>query len=281
MRSGLSPGEDEHLRGDVDADPEGLPECGGDLGRQPVEEPVMGLDLLVEVLPAAGEGLQSVLGGSERRVDLPGSQAGAAVTELRLGERLQLVAQLIRSGDHERLERDDCLGSALHGGVPHDLDLADHLAGAIRCLRDSGSGPSEHGTSGVFCVDRVALASLASIAAIRASGLDDALVVAAQEPYESLTVGATALDSEAPRLPERPRPGEQLLVATGVCRDGQISESLAGLRQSDRDMDVLVSIDSDRHLLVCHSLHGCPLVDGGHTLSTGRAGGQERLSRSA
>jgi hypothetical protein len=86
-------------------------------------------------------------------------------------------------------------------------------------LGGSGGGACQHRASGVLGVDRVALAALAPVAPVRAPGLDDALVVAAQAGDQALTVGAAAPHPEAPGRPQRAGPGQQLLISTEVGGD--------------------------------------------------------------
>lgn len=146
---------------------------------------------------------------------------------------------------------------------------------SVSALRDPGGGSGEHRASSVLGVDRVALAALATVTPIGSAGLHDALIVAPEVADETLPVGATALDAEAPRITEGLGPRQELLIATAVRRDRHVAESLPVPGQHDSHVDVLVGVHANRHLSVCHSLQDCLLADGGHMCSAGRAGGQD------
>src|SRR5580692_2696792 len=100
------------------------------------------------------------------------------------------MPELVWRGHDDRLQRDDCLCSALHGGVAGDLDLSDHLARSVCALRDACGGSGEHRAGGVLGVDRIALAALAAVTAVWSSRLHDTLIVAPEIADESLAVGA-------------------------------------------------------------------------------------------
>ncbi|MFD7656802.1 hypothetical protein ACFV4N_22760 [Actinosynnema sp. NPDC059797] len=71
-------GDDEHLGGGVGADAEGVDQLRHQPFGELAQQRLVGLDLLVEVLPPAGDGAQGVLGRGGDAVDRAGTQAGAA-----------------------------------------------------------------------------------------------------------------------------------------------------------------------------------------------------------
>jgi hypothetical protein len=155
------------------------------------------------------------------------------------------VAQLVGAGDHERFDTDDRDGSGLDRAVAGDLDLADDLAGAGGGLRDRLRGPGQHGACGVLGVDGVALAAVATIAPVRAAGLDRPQAVPAQEADQALAVGAAAFDAEAIEVAERASPLEQLRIAARVGRDCQRAQALAAGIERDGYMNELVRVDAN------------------------------------
>lgn len=72
-------GEDQHLRGDVDADPEGFAQRRCCLGGEGVEQAVVPFDLALEVLPAPRQRPQSMFGGRQWRIEAPRPKTGAAL----------------------------------------------------------------------------------------------------------------------------------------------------------------------------------------------------------
>jgi hypothetical protein len=91
---GVVAGEDEHLGGGVGTDPEGLAKSRGGRGEL-AEDLVMRADLVVESDPAPSEGAQRVLGRGEWAGDRAGPQGIAAIAQLRLAERVELVAEIV------------------------------------------------------------------------------------------------------------------------------------------------------------------------------------------
>jgi hypothetical protein len=180
----------------------------------------VGLDLLGQGEPAPGQATQGVLGGRGWGGDRPGPQPGAAADEGHLGQPIEGFAQLGWGGHHQRLEGDHGLGAGLDGAVAGDLELAQHLDGAISALGGGGGGAGQHGPGGVLGVDRVGLAALTPDPPVGAVDLQDAMAAAAQVAGQPGTVGAGALYPEGDDLALGVGPLGELGVAAGIGGHG-------------------------------------------------------------
>ncbi|MFF0175998.1 hypothetical protein [Micromonospora profundi] len=87
-RSMLSPGDDEHLCGRVGADSERGNQLRYELAGQLDEYRFVGFDLVVELLPPAGDRAQGVLCRGEHGGDWTGTQAGAPLDQGHLRQGL-------------------------------------------------------------------------------------------------------------------------------------------------------------------------------------------------
>ena len=87
-----------------------------------------------------------------------------------------------------------------------DLELTDHLDGAICGFRGRGGEAGEHGPSGVLGVEGVGFAVRSSCAAIGTACLDDFVAMTAQEGGQGGSVGTGALDAEREDLAKVCRP---------------------------------------------------------------------------
>jgi hypothetical protein len=112
------------------------------------------------------------------------------------GDANERFAQLLRRIDQQRLERDHRLGSRLERCVAGDLEMADHLDGAIARFRLAVGVTRQDGACGGLGIDGVGLAVPASELAIDPANLDDAQAHRGQRPREAGTIRAGALDSE-------------------------------------------------------------------------------------
>jgi hypothetical protein len=201
-------------------------------------------------------------------------QAGAALPQRRRRESFELAAEIVGGGHDQRLEHDNRLRSGLDGDIADDLDLADHLARALRASGRRTSPAGQHRPRRVLGVDHVRLAALAPITAVWAACFEDRDIVATQVAHQALTVAAGPLDPEPLGAAKRPRPRKQLLIAARVRRDRQCSQTRAGQRERHGDVEVLMRIDTnnDALLLVCHPV----LLDCPDWWSCGWSGGKDR-----
>ena len=113
---------------------------------------------LGESHPAAGEGPEGVLGGRGGRVDGARSESGAAREQAVIGEVVEGFSQCRRGVHDDLLQRVHRRGARLHCGVPRDLQLAHHLDGTVRGLRDGRRLPRQYGPRGDLRVEGVGLA---------------------------------------------------------------------------------------------------------------------------
>jgi len=82
-------------------DPEAVAQRRRRRSGERVEDCVVAADLGVEVLPAPGQGPQSVLGRGAGGVDVAGPVAGAAVDERFVGEPIERFAQFSGGVHHD------------------------------------------------------------------------------------------------------------------------------------------------------------------------------------
>ena len=94
-------------------------------------------DFLGESHPPTGERPEGVLGGRDGRVDGARSESGAAREQAVIGEIVEGFSQDGRGLHDDLLQRVHRRGARFHGGIPCDLELADHLDGAVRGLGSS------------------------------------------------------------------------------------------------------------------------------------------------
>ena len=103
---------------------------------------------LGESHPAAGEGPEGVLGGRGGRVEGTRSESGAAREQAVIGEGVEGFSQCRRGVHDDLLQRVHRRGPRLHRGIPRDLQLAHHLDGTVRGLRDGRRLPRQYGPRG-------------------------------------------------------------------------------------------------------------------------------------
>jgi hypothetical protein len=167
-RCGLGPrfaGRDEHLRGDVETDAEGVDQVRRGGPGERLEMRGVGLDLGVEIEPALRERHEGVTHRHGRVGQITaGIESRARGEELEVAQKLELFAQVLVGGDQRRPERDDRRGVGLHSGITGDLDQPDGFDLAVGELRGDDADTVERGARGVLGVDGVALAREASSA---------------------------------------------------------------------------------------------------------------------
>ena len=123
-------------------------------------------DFLGESHPPTGERPEGVLGGRDGRVDGARSESGAAREQAVIGEIVEGFSQDGRGLHDDLLQRVHRRGARFHGGIPCDLELADHLDGAVRGLGDGRRLPREQGPRRHLGVDGVGLAGGAACTAV-------------------------------------------------------------------------------------------------------------------
>ncbi|MFF4147836.1 hypothetical protein ACFY0A_42735 [Streptomyces sp. NPDC001698] len=131
---GITADHDQYLRRGVRTAPERVHKVRCLLAGELAEQPVVAFALLAEVQQAAGQRPLGPLGRGHDDGDRAGPQPRAPLYEGQLRQALELFAQLVRNGDDQGLEGDHGLGAELHGRVPGDLGVADHLHRALSTL---------------------------------------------------------------------------------------------------------------------------------------------------
>jgi hypothetical protein len=109
--------------------------------------------------------------------------------------------------------------------------------------------PGQDLFSGVFGVDRVALAGQSPLSLSRRPGyLEGLVIVKAQEPCQPDAIRAAILDTPATNPPKTLRPCHQLAMADVVGVDLKLADPAPEPVEGDRDVLVLVGVDSDDNL---------------------------------
>jgi hypothetical protein len=137
------------------------------------------------------------------------------------GDAIELLAQEGGRGDNDGLHCQQGLRAPFDGGITRDLEVTDHLDGTGAGLRQSRGLAAQHGTSGAFGVERIALTMLMPQLAIGTTNLEDLVAICLQGACQSRTVGTGAFDAEGPDGSEGLGPCLQIAVAGTADRDGQ------------------------------------------------------------
>ena len=121
------------------------------------------------------------------------------------GDAIELLAQEGRRGDNVHCQQG--LRAPFDGGIARDLEVTDHLDGTGSGLRQSLA--AQHGTSGAFGVERIALTMLMPQLAV--GTLEDLVAICLQGACQSRTVGTGAFDAKGPDWSRRtwPRPPDR------------------------------------------------------------------------
>ena len=159
--------DNQELGRAVGAHPEPRPEGGRRPGRESREVPVVCGDFLGEGEPASGQRPQSVLYGGGGRVKATWPEGCTARQQARSGEAVEGFSHHRRRVDADLLQRVHRRGARLHGGIPRDFELPDHLDGTIRGLWRRGRLARQHRSGGGLGVDPVGLAGDAAQAPVR------------------------------------------------------------------------------------------------------------------
>lgn len=102
--AGVVAGGDEHLGSDVQADAEGVKHLGSGRSGEGLEVLGVNLDLLVQSQPTTRECSERVTHRDRRVGQIAGAvEAGACGDELVIGERLELISQILVGGYQHRL----------------------------------------------------------------------------------------------------------------------------------------------------------------------------------
>ena len=151
-------------------------------------------DFLGESHPPTGERPEGVLGGRDGRVDGARSESGAACEQAVIGEIVEGFSQDGRGLHDDLLQRVHRRGARFHGGIPCDLELADHLDGAVRGLGDGRRLPREQGPRCHLGIDGVGLAGGAACTAVAPIHFHDMMPGSADGPCQARAVAPGAFD---------------------------------------------------------------------------------------
>ena len=170
-------------------------------------------NFLGESHPAAGERPEGVFGGRGERVDGARSESGAAREQAVVVEGF---SQFGRGVHDDLLQRVHRRGARLHRGIPRDLQLAHHLDGTIRGLRDGRRLSRQYGPRGDLRVDGVGLAGGAARAPVAPIHFYDTMPRSAHRTCQASAIAAGAFDAERFDRPVGLGPRDQRLVAARV-----------------------------------------------------------------
>ena len=110
-------------------------------------------------------------------------------------------------GLHEDLlQRVHRRGARFHGGIPCDLELADHLAGAVRGLGDGRRLPREQGPRRHLGVEGVGLAGGAACTAVAPIHFHDMMPGSVDGPCQASARSSRCLRSRTPQSARGSRP---------------------------------------------------------------------------
>ena len=205
-------------------------------------------DFLGESHPPTGERPEGVLGGRDGRVDGARSESGAAREQAVIGEIVEGFSQDGRGVHDDLLQRVHRRGARFHGGIPCDLELADHLDGAVRGLGDGRRLPREQGPRGDLGVEGVGLAGGTSRAPVAPIHFYNPMPRAAHRTCQAGAIAAGAFDAERVNPPVGLGPRDQRLVAARINNERVIAETDPSAVDRHRDVDVLMRINADDHL---------------------------------
>jgi hypothetical protein len=189
----------------------------------------------------------------------------------------QLLAQLDRGGDQQRLDRVDGLGASPDRGRSGDPQRADHLHLPGSGLGGHGGLAGLHRAGGRLGVGRVGLAAVAAGGPVGPVDLQDDLAVGGEEAGQGGAVGAGAFHPPGvDDLAEPARPDEQVLIAGGSGGGAAGVDAAAQLVVGVGDVQVEVSVDPDGDRLdgngVCHAGDGRLLSLAGQGMARAPAG---------
>ena len=201
-------------------------------------------DFLGESHPPTGERPEGVLGGRDGRVDGARSESGAAREQAVIVEGFSQDGRGLHDDLLQRVHR---RGARFHGGIPCDLELADHLDGAVRGLGDGRRLPREQGPRRHLGVDGVGLAGGAACTAVAPIHFHDMMPGSVDGPCQASAVAPGAFDPERLNPPVCLGPRDQSLVATRVRDERVIAQTDPPAVDCHRDVDMLMRINTDDH----------------------------------
>jgi hypothetical protein len=190
---GVVAGRDQQRARAVVAGPEQRQELGCRHGDQPVELGGEDGDLRVEGLIARGDGPQCQHCRGQRARDRTWLEGGCSGDQYGGWQAAELLAQLDRGGDQQRLERVDGLGAGPDRGRAGDPQRTDHLHLPGSGLGGHGGLASLHRAGGGLSVGRVGLAAAPTGLAVGPVDLQNDLALSDKETGQGGAVGAGAL----------------------------------------------------------------------------------------
>ena len=145
------------------------------------------------------------------------------------------------------LQRVHRRGARFHGGIPCDLELADHLDGAVHGLGDGRRLPREQGPRRHLGVEGVGLAGGAACTAVAPIHFHDMMPGSVDGPCQASAVAPGAFDPERLNPPVCLGPRDQSLVATRVRDERVIAQTDPPAVDCHRDVDMRMRINTDDH----------------------------------
>ena len=128
-----------------------------------------------------------------------------------------------------------------------NLQLAHHLDGTVRGLRDGRRLPRQYGPRGDLRVEGVGLAGGASRAPVAPIHCYNPMPRAAHRPCQAGAIAAGAVDAERVNPPVGLGPRDQRLVAARINNERVIAETDPPAVDRHRDVDVRMRINADDH----------------------------------
>ena len=160
-----------------------------------------------------GQRPQGVLCGGGGRVKATWPEGCTARQQALSGEAVEGFSHHRRRVDADRLQRVHRRGARLHGGIPRDFELPDHLDGTIRGLWRRGRLARQHRSGGGLGVDPGGLAGDAAQAPVRSIHFHNTMPRSADRTRKAHAIAAGAFDAERLDPPVGLGPREEGLIA--------------------------------------------------------------------
>ena len=159
-------------------------------------------DFLGEGEPASGQRPQGVLCGGGGRVKATWPEGCTARQQALSGEAVEGFSHHRRRVDADLLQRVHRRGARLHGGIPRDFELLDHLDGTIRGLWRRGRLARQHRSGGGLGVDPVGLAGDAAQAPVRSIHFHNTMPRSADRTRKAHAIAAGGIVKLRPQVAE-------------------------------------------------------------------------------